>query len=270
MTTRAFSGAIRGGLSACVIARDSEETLERCIESVRWADECLVVLDDRTRDASEEVAISAGARVVRHRYEGNVEQKNFALTQLGSDWVLQLDADEALSDELEASVREWLAGPASSFEGAELNRVTLHLGRWLRHGDFHPDWQLRLFRRRTAQWSGQNPHGRVCLEGPVDRIEGDLEHRSYRDLADQVERVREFSKLEANAMWLRGRRTKVTDLALRPAARFFRAYLLRAGFRDGVPGFLVAAITALHVLLKYASLRELELRLSGSSSNRRK
>jgi hypothetical protein len=197
--------------------------------------------------------------VVRHPYAGNVEQKNFALGLAKHEWVLALDADEALSGELADSIRAFLAGADDpGVAGAELDRLTFHLGRWIRHGDFHPDWQLRLFRRSRGRWEGRNPHGRVRVDGAVRRLSGVLEHRSYADLSDQLARVEDFSSIEARALREAGRHTRLRDLVLRPPARFLRGYLLKRGYRDGVPGFAIAAVGAFHVFLKYAKLWELE------------
>jgi len=243
-------------ISVCIIACNEEANLPRCLASVAWADEVVVVVDTRSSDATEAVAREAGARTILHPYEGNVEQKNFALGEAKHDWVLSLDADEALTPELTAAVRGVLAadGPA---DGYELNRLTWHLGRWIRHGEFHPDWQMRLFRRSRARVVGTNPHGRVALDGRAGRLEGDLHHYSYRDLADQVARIQDFSRVQATAMWKAGRRARVADLALRPPLRFLRCWLLKQGFRDGMPGFVIAWATAFHVFLKYAKLWEL-------------
>ena len=244
-------------VSACVIARDDALQIERCLASLAWADETVVVIDERSCDGTEELAHRAGARALRHAYHGNVEQKNFALDQVKNDWVVALDADESLSPVLVARLRERLAGDPDGLDGFELNRVTHHLGRWIRHGDFHPDWQLRVFRRSRGRWAGSNPHGRVRVAGRVEKLPGDLEHASYQNLADQLARVQEYSRVEAEELHRRGRRARVSDLCLRPPARFLRAYFLKAGFLDGMPGFLIAAVTAFHVFLKYAKLWEL-------------
>ena len=192
-----------------------------------------------------------------HPYAGNLEQKRFALAQCKGEWVVLLDADEALSPALAARLRAFLAAPEPGCDGLALDRVAHHLGRWIRRGDFHPDWQLRAFRREGARVEGRNPHGRVRVPGRVRRIPGELLHRSYASLADQVERIQEFSAIEAAALFAEGRRARFSDLALRPALRFARGYLLRQGFRDGVPGLVVAAASAFHVFLKYAKLWEL-------------
>jgi len=242
--------------SVCIIACNEERNLPRCLASVSWAEEVIVVVDDRSGDATEAIARERGARTLVHAYEGNVEQKNFALDQARNDWVLALDADEALAPELARAVQEAIAadGPA---DGYELDRLTWHLGRWIRHGEFHPDWQLRLFRRGRGRWTGTNPHGRVALTGVRARLPGELEHYSYRDLADQVARIQDFSRVQAEALFARGRRARVLDLLLRPPLRFLRAFLLKQGFRDGVPGLVIATATAFHVFLKYAKLWEL-------------
>lgn len=284
---------MRPSVAAVVLARDDARTLDRCLASLAFADECLVVVDERSRDGSEGIARARGARVVRRPYEGNVEQKNFALSRVKSDFVLALDADEALSPELAAELPELLARRGAEISGVLLDRVTFHLGRWLRHGDFHPDWQLRLFRRAGARWEGRNPHGRVRLdgaggldgadgleglEGPdgggadggdgrVVRARGPLLHWSYADLADQVARIQAYSGTEAERLHAAGRRARARDLVLRPPARFLRAYLGKRGFLDGVPGFVVAAATAFHVLLKYAKLWERQ-RAAGPAGGR--
>lgn len=245
-------------LSVCIIACDEEGQIGRCLESVAWADERVVVLDARSTDRTGEIARERGARVVEHPYVGNVEQKNFSLALAKHDWVLALDADEAVSlplaDELRALLRD--PGALRDLDGVELDRVTFHLGRWIRHGDFHPDWQLRLFRRSRGRWEGTNPHGRVRVEGRVRRARGELEHYSYDDFADQLERIQSFSDIQALGLDASGRRVRAVDLVLAPPWRFFRGYFLKRGFLDGWPGFVVAAATAFHVFAKYAKLWE--------------
>ncbi len=244
-------------LSACVIACNEERDLPRCLASLAFADEVVVVVDERSADRTEALAREAGARVFVHPYEGNIEQKNFALDQALGDWVLAVDADEAVSEPLRERVRRVLAAEDRR-AGYELDRLTWHLGRWIRHGDFHPDWQLRLFRREAGRWGGTNPHGRMRVAGPVGRLEGALEHYSYADLADQVARIQDFSRIQARALHADGRRAGVSDWLLRPPARFLRGFVLKGGFRDGFPGFAIAAASAFHVFLKYATLWELE------------
>ena len=255
---RGESGPPHARLSVCIIACNEERDLPRCLASVAFADEIVVLVDSRSGDATEKLAREAGAQVEVRPYEGNIEQKNAALERARGEWILALDADEALSDALAAEIQAFVSSPGE-FAGMEINRVTWHLGRWIRHGEFFPDWQLRLFRRGKGHWAGTNPHGRVQLAEAelVGRFDGEAHHWSYRDLADQVDRIQDFSSIQARANQQRGRPHALRDMILRPPARFLRAYVLKQGFRDGVPGFVIAMATAFHVFLKYAKQWEL-------------
>jgi glycosyltransferase involved in cell wall biosynthesis len=243
-------------LSACVLACDDETTLAACLESLAFCSEIVVVVDSKSRDGSEKIAAEIATRVVVHAYEGDIEQKVFATELAGCDWVLSIDADEVVSPELAASIQQVMAAGTPPAAGYEVNRVAWHLGRWVRHGDWHPDWKLRLFEGTRARWVGRNPHGRAEVEGSVERLDGDLLHYSFRDLADQLDRIQVHTSQAAAALCESGRRPHLSDLVLRPPAGFLRSYVLKLGFLDGVVGFVVAATIAYSVLLKYAKLRE--------------
>lgn len=252
-------------LSACVLACNEEEELPRCLDALGFADELVMVVDARSRDGSEKIALERADRVEVRPYEGDIEQKRHCVGLARHDWVLIVDPDEvvppALADELRVAIQ---SAPAT-VSGIEIDRLTFHLGRWIRHGDFHPDWTLRAFRRSRSRFVGRNPHGRVEVEGKVVRVATPLEHYSYRDLADQIDRIQHFSDEAARALDGAGRRVRVWDLVMRPPARFVRAYLLRRGFLDGVPGLVIAVATAFHVFVKYAKLWERQ-RVRGTGS----
>jgi glycosyltransferase involved in cell wall biosynthesis len=245
-------------LSVCILTCNEEEVLERCLTAVAWAQEIVVVVDSKSRDGSEKIAREHATRVEVRPYAGDIEQKRHCASLASFDWVFIVDPDEVVTPELALEVRALFGNGEPACDGFEVNRSTFHLGRWLRHGDFHPDWKLRLYRRSKAEWHGRNPHGRVAVPGRVSRLGGTLEHYSYRDLADQLDRIQFFSAEAAVAMHDAGRRARLSDLALRPPARFLRGYLLKRGFLDGLPGFVVAVASAFHVFLKYAKLWELE------------
>jgi len=244
-------------LSVCLLARDEEVELARCLAAVAWADEIVVVVDDRSQDGTEPLARRLATRGERKPYAGDVLQKRYCSSLARNDWVLILDPDEVVTPELAASIQSVLAASsqddrADAPVAYRLNRVTYHLGRWIRHGDFFPDWKLRLFRRSRARFEGQDPHGRVEVDGPVGLLEGELEHYSYRDLADQVARIQFFSDQAAQARVEQGLPFRLRDLVLRPPGRFLRSYLLKQGFRDGLPGFVISVASAFYVFLKYA------------------
>ena len=246
----------RPPVSVCIITRDEEANLPDCLASVRWAEE-IVVVDSRSADRTREIAAAAGARVIERDFPGHIEQKNFAVGQATHEWVLCLDADERLSPELAASVQAALAGPGDR-AGFEFPRRTFHLGRWILHGGWYPDRKLRLFRRARGRWAGTNPHDRVEVDGPVGRLAGDLLHYSYRDLSAHLRQVDFLTTIAAREKRAKGERFRVHRLALRPAGKFLRMFILKAGFLDGVAGFVVAVTGAYYVFLKYAKLRELE------------
>ena len=244
-------------LSVCVICCNEEAELPRCLDSVAFADELVVVVDAKSTDRSETIARGRADRVEVRPYDGDIEQKSYCTSLATGDWVLVIDPDEVMRPELATSVRAALDADKPGIGGYELDRLTWYLGRWIRHGDFYPDWTLRLFRRSGHRWSGLNPHGRIEVDGAVERLRGELEHYSYRDVGDHLDRAQLWSSQAAAAMYADGRRTDLSDLAFRPLWRFARGYFLKRGFLDGMPGFVIASINAFYVFLKYAKLWEL-------------
>ena len=251
-------GARKLPLSVCVMACNDEDVISRCLRAASFAAEIIVVLDPRSSDGTEKIARELATRVEVHPYAGDIEQKRHVSGLARYAWVLSVDSDEVLSDDLGNAVCALFADGEPGGCGYEVNRIVHHLGRWHRHGDWHPDWKLRLFRRDRAQFVGVNPHGRVVVDGPTVRLPGLLHHYSYRDLTDQIDRIHVHSDVAARALHERGRRARLADLVLRPPARFARAYVLKAGFRDGLAGFIVAVLIAYGVFIKYAKLWELQ------------
>ncbi len=247
----------RPPLSLCIIARDEEANLPRCLASARLADD-VVVLDSGSTDRTVEIARAAGARVFVEPFRGHVRQKARAVELARYDWVLCLDADEELSPELAASIERALQGADAACGGFELARKTCYAGRFIEHGGWWPEWRLRLFDRRRGGWTGDDPHDRVELAAAsVGRLDGALHHYAYRDLAHHLEKVNRYTSTMAQGLVARGRPFRRCDLLFRPAARFLRMYVVRAGFRDGVRGFVLAVIGAFYVFAKYAKRWEL-------------
>lgn len=258
----------RAPLSAAIIAYNEARNLPRCLASIRWVDEVVIVVDPRSDDDTEKIARASGARVLLREYPGDIEQKSFCVDRVSHEWVLIVDPDEVVTPGLAREIREVLRVAPDGPAGYEINRITWHLGRWIRHGDFYPDWTLRLFRRSAARWVGMNPHGRILVDGGVARLRGELEHYSYWDLADQIDRIQNFSEQSARALQRSGRSAGFGRLVLRPPLRFVRSYVLKRGFLDGWPGFIIAAASAFHVFLKYAKLYE--RRLGAGNAQRRR
>ena len=243
-------------LSVCITAYDAEVLLPRVLEAVAWAPEVVVLVDEKSRDATERIARAGATRVVVRPHRGHIATKRECAELAQGEWVLNLDADEVLPEGLRRELEAVLAAVPTEVGGFEVNRLTHHMGRWIRHGDFYPDWTLRLVRRETMRWGGEEPHVRLHPVGQVRRLATPLAHYSYRDLADQVDRIQSYSGLAARAMAGRGRRARLRDLLLRPPWAFTRCYVVKRGFLDGVPGLAIAVATAFHVFLKYAKLWE--------------
>lgn len=242
----------RPPVSACIVACDEEDRLGACLDSLGWCDEILVV-DSHSRDGTRELARARGARVIERDWPGHVEQKEFAVRAAAHDWVLCIDADERVSPELVREIEALRAGGFGA-AGYELPRVSRYLGRWIRHGTWYPDWKLRLFDRRRGGWGGRNPHDRVSVDGAVERLRGELLHEPYRTFEDHLATIDRYTTITAEAMRAEGRRARLSDVVLRPPARFLVFYVLRRGFLDGWRGLLLAYLAAHYVRLKYAKL----------------
>lgn len=240
----------RATLSVVVIARNEERNLGRCLDSVAWAEERIVV-DACSTDRTREVAEGRGARVLVQPWLGYRDQKNVAVDAAAMDFVLSLDADEWLPEETAAEVRETLAAAAA--DGFAFSRVTAVSGAFLHH-TFGRDHQMRLFRRGRARFAGGAVHERLELApGAATAIlRGPILHRTYRSFSAFADRMNRYSDLGAVTMAASGRRPSLLRLALSPAAAFLKMFVLRGGFLDGVRGFVVAAGQAHYVLLKYA------------------
>jgi glycosyltransferase involved in cell wall biosynthesis len=243
-------------LSVTIITLNEADHIGAAIDSAAWADEILVV-DSGSTDATMEIARGKGATVLSRAWNGWIEQKNFAAERASHDWIFSLDADERITPALAAEIQALLASEPSR-RGYRMPRVTFHLGRWIRTTDFYPDYQTRLYDRRAARWRGKCVHESVSVDGGTGQLRNEIEHYSYRDLRDQLERINTYTTLAARQMHESGRRSGVLDLVVHPPAAFLRNYILRRGVLDGAAGLTISAMNAYSVFLKFAKLRELQ------------
>ena len=255
---------IRMGVSAIIVAKNEVADIAACLGSVSWAEERRVV-DTGSRDATRQVAAAAGARVLEYAWLGYGATKNWAFAQAGCDWILSLDADEHVSEELAAEIQAVTATPETRDPrpetpppvAYEMPRRFHFQGRWLKHGGCYPDWQLRLFRRGSAAYGEDLIHERLQVDGAVGRLKGHLDHFSYATQAEAVQKLDEYSGLWAQQAHAGGRRSRwYHPLSL--ATGFAGRYVLKAGFLDGRAGMEWAVLAARHSRLKYAKLAELE------------
>jgi len=241
-------------LSACIITLNEADRIEACIDSLAFCADILVV-DSGSSDATRELAAAKGARVLVHEFAGYRAQKDFAVQAAHYDWVLCLDADERVSLQLRASIEAARARAFSAANGYRFARATEYFGAFLRHGNAYPDRVMRLFDRRRGGWrGGREIHEHASVDGAVVTLAGELEHRAYRSLGDQLRRLENYARLMAADMHARGRRAHVWNMLLNPFWRFLRGYLLRAGFLDGWRGLVYAWIEANYVRQKFVML----------------
>ena len=244
-------------LTVTIITLNEAEHIAGAIDSASFADE-IVVVDSGSTDTTTDIARGKGARVLTRAWTGYVEQKNYAAAQASHDWIFSLDADERIPAALAEEVRAVLADDPP-YHGYRLPRVAFHLGRWIRTTDFYPDYQTRLYNRRFAAWQGAYVHESVVVNGPSGQLKSELQHYSFSDLRDQMQRINHYSTLSAKQMFEAGRRTGPVEILVHPPAAFIRNYILRRGFLDGTAGLTISLMNAWSVGLKFMKLWELQL-----------
>ena len=243
-------------VTVTIITKNEAAHIGAAIDSASWADE-IIVVDSGSTDDTTAIAAARGVRVESRTWTGWVDQKNFAASLATSDWIFSLDADERITPALAHEIKG-LLGADPPHAAYKVPRVTFHLGRWIRTTDFYPDYQTRLYDRRHARWAGQYVHESVKALGSVGRLSQELQHYSYTDLSDHLNRINAYSTLAARQLYERGRRAGALDLVVQAPAAFLRNYILRRGILDGSVGLLLSMVNAYSVFLKFAKLWELQ------------
>ena len=238
-----------------MIAGAEAARIRRSLESVAgWASEIIVVINDDVADGTDKIAAACGAKVFREPWKGHIAQKNSAAAKAAQPWILGLDADEVVTPELAAEIHRAIAAP-DGHAAFCFPRRTSFCGRWIRHGDWYPDRQTRLWRRGQAQWGGSDPHDKLIVQGSVGLLRNDLLHHTAETMDHQIAKIPRYTEAFARDARQQGRRGNAFDLSVRPAWRFFRGYFLRLGFLDGWQGYYIAWMTAFYTATRYAKLR---------------
>lgn len=244
-------------ISAVIIAFNEEEKIARAVESVKWADEILVV-DSESTDRTRQIAESLGARVVVQKWLGFSKQKQFATDAARFDWIFSLDADEAVSDQLKGEILK-LKNSSGSADGYRIPRLSFYLDRPVLHGGWYPDWQLRFFNRKKGKWKEVMIHESVEVAGKIAKLRGDILHFSIDDAAHHHRMIgTRYAPLAAEQMLARGRTTSPLKIATVGLIAFLQTYFLKLGFLDGLAGFCIARFAAHHAFLKHLILWELQ------------
>jgi glycosyltransferase involved in cell wall biosynthesis len=240
-------------ISATIITYNEQANIARAIESLRCCDE-VVVVDSGSSDRTVEIATNLGARVIEMQWRGFAGQKNFASESATYDWILSLDADEALSEALEAEIWQIKKnGPA--YDSYTMPRMAQYLGRWILHSGWYPDRKVRLFNRIKARWIGEYVHESVKVSGAIGHLESNILHYTCSSLSEHIKTMDRYTTLAAEQLIAERRRIGWTDLLLDPIWTFVRTFIVKLGFLDGMEGLAIAYMAALYNFLKYAKAR---------------
>ena len=250
---------MRPKISACVIVFNEERKIRRCLESLTWCDE-IVVVDSFSTDRTPEICREFTSNFHQREWLGYVGQRNLVRGFASHDWILYLDSDEEVSPGLREEILEELENGTREYVGYEFPRLVYFLGRWINHGEWYPDVKLRLFNKAHGRTEGIEPHDRVVCKGPVKRLRNPVWHYTYDDIRDQNEQANRFSTITAQQKFVQESPFRWSDLLIRPPLRFLKGYFLRGGFLDGTHGFIIAYTQAYAAFLKYAKLWELHHR----------
>jgi glycosyltransferase involved in cell wall biosynthesis len=254
-------------ISAVIITFNEEQYIEKCLSSLEGIADEIVVVDSFSTDHTEEICSKFNVRFSKHKFEGYVEQKNYALSLAAYPYVLSLDADEALSDELKKSILR--IKDNLIYDGYVFNRLNNYCGKWIKHSRWYPDRHLRLFNTTKGKWIGPNPHDwfKMNRGSKVTRLKGNIYHWYYTNIEEHWDKVNRFSTISANEYFKAGRRAGPLTAHVHMAWSFFRSYILNAGFLDGYVGYTGCMITAMSSFLKYSKLRRLNSQALQSGKN---
>jgi glycosyltransferase involved in cell wall biosynthesis len=251
-------------ISVCIISGAEARRIGRALESVAdWTNEIIVVLNEEVRDGTEDIAVKHGAKVFREPWKGYVAQKNSALNKTTQPWLLNVDADEAVSPELRGELTRVVQDPEASARYAAFSfpRLSHYCGRWIRHGDWYPDRVMRFWRRGLAEWEGGGGlHEKLNVRGEIGKLRGHLFHYSNENIEQQIAKIAPYQAAFVSRRIAAGRSAGPLELVVRPWWKFMRAYFFRLGFLDGWQGFYIAALSSFSTLTRLAMVREAQSR----------
>lgn len=247
-------------ISICLIAGNEAHRIGRTLDSVAgWTSEIILAIDDKVTDGTDKIAESYGAKVFSQPWRGHSAHRNFASAHATQPWLFAIDADEVVSDALRAEIIAAFQNQNAQSPPAAYSfpRLSFFGGRWIRHGNWYPDRKVRIWRNEAGQWEG-DPHEKLVVRGAVIRLRGDLFHYSNENIDQLLGKIGPVSTNFVRQCQARQRRTGWTDLTIRPAWKFFRAYILRRGFLDGWPGYFIAWMDAFSTVTRYVKVIEAE------------
>ena len=235
---------------------NEENNIRDCLESVRWADE-IIVVDAQSTDSTVAIAREYTDKVIVRPWAGHIATSQFATDQAANLWVFSIDADERISPSLRDEILA-LDLDATPHDAFDMPRLHFFMRRWIRYSGWYPDRNIRLYRKDRCRWGGYAPHDKIQVPGSLGKLKGDLFHYIYRDLAHFAATKNSYSTLTAEDHFRNGRRATFVHFTLRPLWSFFSRYLFRLGVLDGLPGFVICVMEAHCVFMKYVKLWALQ------------
>lgn len=245
-------------ISAVIITFNEENNINRCLVSLLKVADEIIIVDSFSTDQTKVIALAHPVKFIENPFQGHIEQKNFALQHASNAWILSLDADECLSEEL---INEILILKNNGMKDHAycFKRLTNYCGKWIKHSGWYPDIKTRLFHRKMAEWGGENPHDKLILKNPTPakQLKGDLLHYSFYTISDHVLQIEKFTNIAARESFKKGKKSSILKIILAPQFKFFRDYIFKLGFLDGYYGFIICYLSAVATFLKYVKLRQL-------------
>lgn len=241
-------------LSIYVLTFNNERTVERCLRSLRWADE-LVIVDSDSTDNTPKICRRFTDHVYQRKWTNHQEQYQYAADLTTNRWVMFVDADEEVPPELAQEIREELKADNGQWDGYIVHRRTYYLGRWIKYGGWYPDYEIRLYDRDKGRWKG-GLHAKVTVDGRIRTMKNHYYHYTYRDISDQIQTIDQYSQTAAEDMLRDGKKFSFFHMVLNPLFRFIKEYIFKRGFLDGIPGLVIVVSTMFYVFIKHAKLWE--------------
>jgi glycosyltransferase involved in cell wall biosynthesis len=239
-------------ISAVVITYNERENIRRCLESIKWVDE-IIVIDSGSSDGTYEIA-KEYAKVITHPWLGYAKQKNFGISLTKNEWILSIDADEELTPSLKEEILQEL--DKSSYDGYYFPRQSFFLDKWIKYSGWYPDYQLRLFKKSKGRFNEKSVHEKVIIEGKVKYLKNHLLHYPYKSLEDYFKKFNEYTSLSSEEDYKKGKKFNIFYPILIPFLFFLKSYVLKKGFLDGRAGFIISSLGAINYFVRYAKLWE--------------
>ena len=248
---------LKKGISVCIITKNEENAIANCISSLSWANE-VIVLDSFSEDRTLEIAKKMNARIYKRKFDNFAQQKNVCISYAKYEWVLSVDADEVVTENLSRQILQLLNNENIKYNGYKIPRITLYLNQWIKHSGWYPNYSIRLFKKNSGKFCSSAVHEKVIVTGKVGKINFPLLHYSYRNISEHINKINFYSTLIANEKFSQGESSSVLWAILKSISKFILTYFWRLGILDGKVGLIISVLGGYYNFQKYIKLWELK------------